>query len=338
MKGSAVVEIGVDRHEPLYDNSHDWTLFHVPTFRNSSLIHRHLLKALRKGFIDPNNRANSPQTKGCLGVSYLIVGVIVVVAILLIALFWAGTRTGTLTQDQKVWLNYGNFFIVASGLASVLIGFLIILQVAPPADGTQALGLLTALFGAIAGLVGTYFGVKQSADAREGAEKLATLSGSAGTTAPTITIDPPSATVELNQSHEVTATVTSVDGSPKANVAVMFAVTGGPDLNVTGTEMTDGFGRAVFTFTNNGGAGTDTVEATALKGKGTATVDFEAPWYERSSSPRATSSVLLERYLDHRLSVCPNHCAKARSRRRPNRKLPLPRRWKLWSLPLQAKI
>src|SRR5919107_3533669 len=214
MKGNAVVVIGVDRHENMYDNSHDWSLFHVPTFQNSSLIHRHLLKALRKGFIDPNIRANSLQTKGCLGVSYLIVGVIVVVAILLIALFWAGARAGTLTQDQKVWLDYGNFFIVASGLASVLIGFLIILQVAPPADGTQALGLLTALFGAIAGLVGTYFGVKPSADAREGAEKLATLSGGAGTTAPTITIDPPSATVELNHPHEVTATVTSVDGSP----------------------------------------------------------------------------------------------------------------------------
>ena len=208
---------------------------------------------------------------------YLIVGVVAVVAVLLVGLFWAGARTGRWTQDQRTWLDYGNFFIVASGLASVLVGFLVILQFAPPDDGTQALGFLTALFGAIAGLVGTYFGVKQSADARAGAEKLAALSGGVGTTAPTITIDPPTATLNTNQPHEVTATVTSVDGSPAANVDVTFVVTEGPDLNITETQTTDGFGRADFAFTNNGSAGTDTIEASALEGKGTATVDFEAP-------------------------------------------------------------
>lgn len=277
MKGSAVTVISVGGHENMYDNSHGWSLLHVPTFQDSSLIHHYLLKDLRKGFIDPNIRAYCLQTKGCLGVNYLIVGVIVVVAILLIALFWAGARTGTLTQGQKTWLDYGNFFIVASGLVSVLIGFLVILQFAPPDDETQALGFLTALFGAIAGLVGTYFGVKQSADAREGAEKLATLSGSVSTTAPTITIEPPTATLNLNQPHEVTATATSVDGSPTANEAVTFAITDGPDLNITSTEMTDEFGRAAFKFTNKGSAGTDTIEATALEGKGTATVNFKAP-------------------------------------------------------------
>lgn len=209
--------------------------------------------------------------------TFLIVGAIVAVAILLIGLFWAGARTGTLTRDQRAWLDYGNFFIVASGLASVLIGFLVTLQFAPPDGGTQALGFLTALFGAIAGLVGTYFGVKQSADAREGAEKLATLSGSVSTTAPTITIEPPTATQDLNQPHKVTATVTSVDGSPTANATVTFAVTDGPDLNIAGTEVTDGFGRAAFTFTNNGDEGTDKIQATALEGKSTATVTFEAP-------------------------------------------------------------
>jgi hypothetical protein len=166
---------------------------------------------------------------------------------------------------------------VATGLASVLDGFLVILRFAPPDGGTQALGLLTALFGAITGLVGTYFGVKQSADARAGAEKLASLPGGPGTTAPTITIDPPTATLDTNQPHEVTARVTSVDGSPAANIAVTFAVTDGPDENVTGTRNTDGFGQATFEFANNRAAGTDTIEATALEGKWTATVKFEAP-------------------------------------------------------------
>src|SRR5215213_9565732 len=158
-------------------------MFHnIPTHHlDSSPIHRFLLKMLRKGFVDPNSRVYCPKTKGSLRVNLLVVGIIAV-AILLSGLFWAGVRTGTLAQDQRTWLDYGNFFIVASGLAAVLIGYLVIMQFAPPADGAQALGFLTALFGAIVGLVGTYFGVKQSADAREGAEKLAALSGGVGTT------------------------------------------------------------------------------------------------------------------------------------------------------------
>jgi hypothetical protein len=43
-------------------------------------------------------------------------------------------------------------------------------------------GFLTALFGAITGLVGTYFGVKTSSDAREGAQRLA--AGRSGDTTP----------------------------------------------------------------------------------------------------------------------------------------------------------
>jgi hypothetical protein len=38
--------------------------------------------------------------------------------------------------------------------------------------------------------------------------------------------------------------------------------------------MSDEFGRAIFTFTNNGTAGTDTIEAVALGGTGTARVEF----------------------------------------------------------------
>jgi hypothetical protein len=205
---------------------------------------------------------------------YVLAGGILAIVALLIGLIWAGARTGTLAQGQRIWLDYGNFYIVAIGLATVLIGFLVILQVHQPKDGSEALGFLTALLGAIVGLVGTYFGVKASSDARAGAETLATNAGGVGTTAPTITIEPPSATTFVNQPHEVTATVTSVDGSPAANVDVTFTVIDGPDLNITGTVMSDEFGRAPFAFTNNGTAGTDTVEATALGGTGTAKVVF----------------------------------------------------------------
>jgi hypothetical protein len=67
------------------------------------------------------------------------------------------------------WLEFGSFFVVALGIVAVIIGFLsILLFLNTFEDGTQALGFLTALFGAITGLVGTYFGVKTSSDAREG--------------------------------------------------------------------------------------------------------------------------------------------------------------------------
>jgi hypothetical protein len=49
-------------------------------------------------------------------------------------------------------------------------------------DISQAIGFLTAFFGAIVGLVGTFFGVKSSADAALGAQRLA--AGNAGDTTP----------------------------------------------------------------------------------------------------------------------------------------------------------
>jgi hypothetical protein len=91
-------------------------------------------------------------------VDYLLVIGIIVVPILLIGLFWAGARTWTKTKDQQLWLDCGNFFLVATGLAAVIFGFLIILHFLDRfTDTVQALGFLTALFGVITGLVGTYF-------------------------------------------------------------------------------------------------------------------------------------------------------------------------------------
>jgi hypothetical protein len=208
-------------------------------------------------------------------VDYLLIAGVIAVPILLIGLFWAGASMGKFPKDQQTWLDYGNFFIVATGLAAVLVGFFIILLLLTRfGDVAQALGFLTALFGVITGLVGTYFGVKQSADAREGAEELALTSG-VGSTAPTVTIMPSSATKARNDQHTVTATVTSVDGSRAANVAVTFTVTDGPDVNTTDVEMTNADGQANYTFQNNGSAGTDIIEAAALAGKGMATVEFQ---------------------------------------------------------------
>jgi hypothetical protein len=69
---------------------------------------------------------------------------------------------------------YGSFFVVALGIVVVLIGFLVTFPLVISGvfnDPTQVLALMTALFGTVAGLVGTYFGVKASSDARQGLQE-----------------------------------------------------------------------------------------------------------------------------------------------------------------------
>lgn len=219
--------------------------------------------------------AAQPGVPLLLTVAQVGVAVFLVLAIVLIAILLIRTGVGgrTLAQGERSWLDYGNFFIVALGIAAVLIGFLVILLFPNRfTDGVTALGFLTALFGAIVGLVGTYFGVKSSADAREGAEKVALAAG--GATIPTITIAPKTAVLGINAEHTVTATVTSVDGSPAGGVPVIFTVTAGPDISSPWTTPTDLSGQAFFTFENTGTAGVDTIEAAALGGKDTAAVTF----------------------------------------------------------------
>jgi len=82
-------------------------------------------------------------------------------------------------------MEYGSFFVVIIGIVAVIIGFLsILLLLGRFANVTQAIGFLTAFFGAIVGLVGTYFGVKASADAALGAKELAAGPGAGGDTTP----------------------------------------------------------------------------------------------------------------------------------------------------------
>jgi hypothetical protein len=183
------------------------------------------------------------------------VGVAVFLIVAIVGIVYLLIRTGVgarmLSQGEQSWLDYGNFFVVALGLAAVLIGFLAILLFANRfTDITQALGFLTALFGAITGLVGTYFGIKSSTDARAGAEVLA--AAASGTTTPTVTLTPPTATQVISTAHIVTATVTSANGSPAADASVTFTVTAGPDTGITPQIIrTNAAGQASFTLTNN---------------------------------------------------------------------------------------
>ena len=81
----------------------------------------------------------------------------------------------------------------------------------------------------------------------------------------------------MRADHTVIATVLNVGGTAAAGVPVTFSVTTGPDSAHINPAVvpTDASGQAPFTFTNGGQSGTDTIEATALGGRGTATVIFE---------------------------------------------------------------
>jgi hypothetical protein len=96
---------------------------------------------------------------------------------------------GTFAWKTERSLEYGSFFVVVLGILTALIGFLVAFPLLVSGvfdDPTQVLALLSALFGTIVGLVGTYFGIKTSSDARVGAQNLARDTVASDTTPPTV--------------------------------------------------------------------------------------------------------------------------------------------------------
>jgi len=76
-----------------------------------------------------------------------------------------------------------------------------------------------------------------------------------------ISLDPPTATNTIGTDHTVTATVNDANGHPVADVEVSFEITAGPNTGDTGSGTTNASGQTTFTYTGDGGAGTDTIEA-----------------------------------------------------------------------------
>jgi hypothetical protein len=76
-----------------------------------------------------------------------------------------------------------------------------------------------------------------------------------------ITLAPMTATNPAGGTHTVTATVTTNTNAPVPGVTVTFTVQTGPNAGKTGTGVTDSSGNATFTYTDTGGAGTDTIVA-----------------------------------------------------------------------------
>ena len=83
-----------------------------------------------------------------------------------------------------------------------------------------------------------------------------------------IELSPDSGTGLAGGSHSVTATITDSADRPVPNLSVNFLVNSGPDKGTTGTGATDANGKATFTYTNTGGAGTDTIVAQFTDGAG----------------------------------------------------------------------
>src|SRR5829696_5334195 len=110
----------------------------------------------------------------------------------------------------KAELKFGNFFVVALGIMAALIGFLVafpLLVSGVFTEPTQVVALLSGLFGIIGTLVGTYFGVKSSGDAREGAQQLAATAAAAAAPQLTVTaVTPPENAANIPVNTNVTAT------------------------------------------------------------------------------------------------------------------------------------
>jgi hypothetical protein len=124
--------------------------------------------------------AQIPFLDGGVGTIILIVLVVLVLVaglFLVIRVVQGRQPPGQQPPGEGSWREYGSLYVVLWGILAVGIGFLSVLLVVFLGgfkDVNQALGFLTAFFGAIVGLVGTYFGIKTSADATRGAQDQAT--------------------------------------------------------------------------------------------------------------------------------------------------------------------
>jgi hypothetical protein len=81
-----------------------------------------------------------------------------------------------------------------------------------------------------------------------------------------IVLTPPSDENEVGEAHTVTATLTDLLTNPQPGILVTFSVISGPNAGTTGTCnpadcTTDANGEVSFTYTGDGGVGTDEIQA-----------------------------------------------------------------------------
>jgi hypothetical protein len=162
------------------------------------------------------------------------------IALITVLVIRTGVGRRSLPQDERSWLDYGSLFVVVLGIVAVIIGFLsILLFLDRFTDVTQAIGFLTALFGAIVGLVGTYFGIKSSSDARQGAQDLA--ANGRDTTQPLVSLTtPPDRDVNVSPDIHPTATFSKAMDSVSINPDTFKLLSQGESPEQVKAKVPDG--------------------------------------------------------------------------------------------------
>lgn len=77
----------------------------------------------------------------------------------------------------------------------------------------------------------------------------------------TVGLSPATANYPVGGSHTVTALTQSANNAPIPGVTVDFKVLTGPNAGKTGSGLTGADGKTTFTYTDDGGAGLDTIQA-----------------------------------------------------------------------------
>lgn len=77
----------------------------------------------------------------------------------------------------------------------------------------------------------------------------------------TVGLSPATATNAVGTDHTVTAFTQAANNAPVPGVTVTFRVLSGPNTGKTGTGTTGADGKTTFTYHDDGGAGTDTIQA-----------------------------------------------------------------------------
>ena len=152
------------------------------------------------------NGTQPPPSGGGLATAATIV-LIGLIVILVAVVCYKILTASAVPEGNRSWLDYGNFFIVALGILAVLLAFLVTMLFSGSLfeNASQVLAVLTALFGVIGTLVGTYFGVKAGSDAALGAQNLA--SGATSPTRPEIlSVQPSPGTSDIARDTGLRAT------------------------------------------------------------------------------------------------------------------------------------
>ena len=85
----------------------------------------------------------------------------------------------------------------------------------------------------------------------------------------TVGLSPATATNPVGTDHTVTAFAQAASGAPVAGVTINFTVLTGPNAGKTGVGTTGADGKTTFTYHDDGGAGTDTIQASIVSGGST---------------------------------------------------------------------